>query len=97
MAGTETVFQPMYLEFLPRETKAESEEERRRWGAAVKVMFRPGTKPWLRYFPVSQSRDIVRSKIKVMDAQAVDILKIYGKGKKVLGRDTQTASCPLLS
>lgn len=82
MARTETVFQPMYLEFLPREIKAQNEKERGGWGGVVKVAFRSGAKPWLRYIPGAQSRDIARPKIRVMDAQAVNILKIYGKGKR---------------
>lgn len=39
------VFQPMCLEFLPRGTKAQSEEERGGWEEVVKIMFRPGAKP----------------------------------------------------
>lgn len=88
MAGRETVFQPICLEFLPRETKAQSEEERGGWGTVGRVVFKSGAKTWLRYIPVSQSRYIAKSNIKVMDAQSVDIPQIYGKQKKVLGRDT---------
>lgn len=72
----------MYLECLPRETKAPSEEERGGWGAVVKVMFRPGEKPWLRYIPVSQGRSIARSKIQIMDNQAVIYSKFIEKEKK---------------
>ena len=80
MAGTETVFQPMHPEILPREIKAQVEEER--WGAIVKVVFRSVAKLILQYIPVSQDRDISSSKMNVKDAQAVHKLKIYGKGKK---------------
>lgn len=82
LASTETVFQPTYLEFLPREAKAQSEEKRRGCGAVVKVVFRPEAKPWFRYIPVSQSRNIARSKIKVMDVQAVIYSTFMEKEKK---------------
>lgn len=48
----------------------------------MRVVFRSGAKTWLRYIPVSQSRYVDKSEIKVMDAQAVDIPQINGKEKK---------------
>lgn len=52
----------------------------------MRVVFRSGAKTWLRYIPVSQSRYVDKSEIKVMDAQAVDIPQINGKEKKKRSR-----------
>lgn len=65
----------MRLEFLLRETRAQSEEGEG-WGSCSEDHVQAWNKAWLRYIPVSQSRIIARSKIKIIDAQAVDILTI---------------------